>query len=78
MLDSIDDALYGRTSPNRQWVPKLLSSFMTLSTEWVKGPFEALAHRRQGAANNGWWCQDPCCEEMGFSLLDIGAGGRVA
>ena len=60
MLDSIGDTPYGRTSPNTRWLPTLLSCFMTLSTEWVKSPFEALAHGRQGAAIDGWWFQDHC------------------
>ena len=60
MSDSIEDAPYGRTSPNRRWVPKSLSRFTTLSTEWVKSCFKALAHGGQGAVIEGWWCQDPC------------------
>ena len=78
MSGSIGDVPYERTSPNRRWVPKLLGRFTTLSTEWVKSPFEALAHGGRGAAIDGWWCQDPCREEVSFSLSDVGAGGWVA
>ena len=78
MSGSIGDAPYGRTSPNRQWVPTILSRFMTLSMEWVRSPFKALAHGGQGAAIDGWWCEDPCCKEVSFSPMDVGAGGWVA
>ena len=51
---------------------------MTASTEWVKGPFKAMVHGGQGAAINGWFCQDTSYEEMGFFLLGVRAGGWVA
>ena len=78
MLYNIRDTPKGRMSPNKQWVLKLLSSFMTLSTEWVRGPVEALAHGGKGTAFNGWWCQDSCHKEVGFFSSDVGARGRVA
>ena len=78
MLDSIEDPPKGRWSPNKQWVLKLLSRFMTRITKWVRGSFEDLAHVQRGTAIDGWWCQDPYFKEKGFFLLVVGAGGRVA
>ena len=51
---------------------------MTMSTEWGKSPFEDLGHGRQGTTIDWWWCQDPYCKEVNFSLLDVGVGGWVA
>ena len=64
MPDSIRDAPYGRTSPNRRWVPTLLSCFMTLSTEWVKSPFKALAHGGRGVAIDGGCVKIPIAKKQ--------------